>query len=478
MTDDTAGPRDAGMSRSLTWFDGFSIALGVPVLVVMSVGSIVVLTGTLSPLIWLISVTVGMLQSFIWAEMASHFPQKSGGHSLYGSEAWRRYNRFIPPLDIWGNWFAWSPVLAISGLLIGGYVQRLWLPWMDWQLGWGPFSISIATVIGAGVLLMIFWANHFVIKFSARLQLILGIFSLIPIAVLIIAALVLGKVDLDNLTPFTPVGASWLSWETVKQFAAGLFVAAWSAYAFETTVCYTAEFRNPAKDAPKAILTAGAVNLIFYILFPFVLLGVVGVATVAKDPATALAPLAEIVFGPFSWVLIILLIIALVLIMNTAMLGSARTIYQAAADGYTLKAFHHLTKRRIPGRGMGFDVGVNLLLMLLGTPIYILAASTVGYMVTNIIDLTGGWLLRRDAGKLRGPYRTPKLFIHLALVMAALNFVLLFLGGPSWGWGAMGLGWAIVLFSIPIYLYRRWTDRRTMTTSPATGVLQERSENV
>jgi amino acid transporter len=71
-----------GLARTLNWFDGFSIALGVPALLLFSVGSIVVLTGTLSPLIWIVSVSMGLLQAFIFAEMAGLFPRKSGGHSL------------------------------------------------------------------------------------------------------------------------------------------------------------------------------------------------------------------------------------------------------------------------------------------------------------------------------------------------------------------------------------------------------------
>jgi hypothetical protein len=47
-----------------------------------------VLTGTLSPLIWIISVSIGLLQAFVFAEMAGLFPRKPGGHSLSGSRRW------------------------------------------------------------------------------------------------------------------------------------------------------------------------------------------------------------------------------------------------------------------------------------------------------------------------------------------------------------------------------------------------------
>ena len=449
-----------GLARTLTWFDGFSIALGVPALLLFSVGSIVVLTGTLSPLIWIVSVSIGLLQAFIFAEMASLFPRKSGGHSLYGAEAWRRVNRFLPPMTVWGNWFARSPVLALGSLLIGSYVTTQWFPSQDWEVEFGPFSITFGTLVGAGVLLAIFWVNHFSIKYSARVQQVLGVISLLPIALLLIVPVFEGHVDMANLTPIEPIGGDWWSWDTLTTIAAGLFVAAWSAYAFETTICYTAEYRNPGKDAPRAIIAAGLLNLVFYGLGPIVLLGAVGTERIAEDPSVAFAPLAEDTFGAGADVVIALLIIAFILIINTAILGSARTLYQASADGYTVRGLQKLSKRQVPVRAMGFDVVFNLFLMLLGNPVAILAASTVGYMVTNVLDLIGGRMLRKHTEGIEAPYRAPNAIMALAIPFAALNFVLLFLGGPSWGWDAVGLGWAIVLVSIPVYLYRHWSDAR------------------
>jgi hypothetical protein len=98
------GQRRGGLRvcEDLELVDGFSIALGVPALLLVSVGSIVLLTATLSPLIWIVSVPVGLLQAFIFAEMAGLFPRKSGGHSLCGAEAWRRVNRFLPPITVDG----------------------------------------------------------------------------------------------------------------------------------------------------------------------------------------------------------------------------------------------------------------------------------------------------------------------------------------------------------------------------------------
>ena len=51
------------------------------------------------------------------AEIAGLFPNKSGGASVYGATAWLRYSKFIAPLSVWCNWFAWSPVQATGSAL-------------------------------------------------------------------------------------------------------------------------------------------------------------------------------------------------------------------------------------------------------------------------------------------------------------------------------------------------------------------------
>src|SRR5262249_9169627 len=104
-----------------------------------------------------------------------------------------------------------------------------------------------------------------------------------------------------------------------------------------------------------------------------------------------------------------------------------------------------------PLKAMGFDVVFNLFLMMLGNPIYILAASTVGYMIFNVLNLVAGYLLRKDAPAAPRPYRAPVVMIRLGVVLAAVNLVLLFVGAPSWGWKYVGLGWLIVLAGIVIY---------------------------
>lgn len=44
--------------------------------------------------IWAVSMLMGFIQSFTYAEIAGLFPSKSGGASVYGAAAWLKYGKF------------------------------------------------------------------------------------------------------------------------------------------------------------------------------------------------------------------------------------------------------------------------------------------------------------------------------------------------------------------------------------------------
>jgi amino acid transporter len=116
------------MVRALSWQGAFWVAAGVPPLVLFSIGGIAGTTGQLAFLVWMISMVMGFLQSFTYAEMAGMFGNKSGGTSVYGATAWLRYGKLIAPLSVWCNWFAWSPVLSLGCAIAAGYILNALFP--------------------------------------------------------------------------------------------------------------------------------------------------------------------------------------------------------------------------------------------------------------------------------------------------------------------------------------------------------------
>lgn len=116
------------MVRALDWRGAFWVAAGVPPLVLFSIGGIAGTTGKLAFVVWIISMVMGFLQSFTYAEMAGMFGNKSGGTSVYGATAWLRYSKLIAPLSVWCNWFAWSPVLSLGCAIAAGYILNALFP--------------------------------------------------------------------------------------------------------------------------------------------------------------------------------------------------------------------------------------------------------------------------------------------------------------------------------------------------------------
>lgn len=119
---------DGQLQRSISWTGAFWVASGVPPLVLFSIGGIAGTTGTPAFAIWTMSMLMGFIQSFVYAEMAGLFPNKSGGSSAYGAAAWIRYARPVSPLLVWCNWIAWTPVLSLGCTIAAAYILNALVP--------------------------------------------------------------------------------------------------------------------------------------------------------------------------------------------------------------------------------------------------------------------------------------------------------------------------------------------------------------
>src|SRR5579872_7209143 len=119
------GAHTGQLERGIDWTGAFWVASGVPPLVLFSIGQVASYVGNLSWLVWTASIAMGFVQSFTYAEIAGLFPNKSGGAAVYGAIAWVRYGKLIAPVNVWCNWFAWAPVLALGSGLAASYLLTL-----------------------------------------------------------------------------------------------------------------------------------------------------------------------------------------------------------------------------------------------------------------------------------------------------------------------------------------------------------------
>ncbi|MDX6302499.1 MAG: hypothetical protein QOF53_3713 [Nocardioidaceae bacterium] len=467
---------DGGMKRSIGWSGGFWIASGVPALVLFSIGSIAAGVGTISPLVWTVSVLLALMQSFVFAEIAGLFPEKSGGTSVFGAMAWAPYSKFVAPISVWCNWLAWSPVLTIGSGLAAGYLLTALFPadaaintWsvrlLDLGLLKGGLELrfNATFLIAAGLLLLVFALQHGGILRAARVQTVVGLAVLIPLLIVGVVPVLTGDVVSTNFTPFVPLNGAWdLNGFTL--IAGGLFLAAWSAYAFETAICYTSEFKDPGRDTPKAIFSAGLLCLVAYTVVPFTFQGALGVKRLSTPGIVngngVGAAMAQMVGrgAVLGNLLIVMLILALLLTIMTTMAGSSRTLYQGSKDGWLPRYLGRTNRNGAPTRAMWTDLVFNLVLLLMSDYIFVLAASTVCYMVFNFLNLNAGWIHRIDRAHAPRPWRAPTVMIRVGAVLAFFNALLLGWGVGVWGSGALATGLVAVALIVPVFCYRHFVQ--------------------
>ncbi len=432
------------LRRSIDWKGAFWVASGVPALVLFSIGQVAGAVGKLSFLIWSLSIMMGFIQSFTYAEIAGLFPNKSGGASIYGAAAWVRYSKVVAPLSVWCNWFAWSPVLSLGCSIAAAYVLTAVSPihdFRDWTLftqtiGPVTFSFNAAFFVGAAFMFITFAIQHRGIGGTANIQKYIGLLVMVPLVIVGVVPILNGHVDYSNFMHLVPPVANGAaepgSWNLSGWTLAlgGMFLAAWSTYAFETAVCYTSEFRNPGSDTFKAIFYSGVLCIALFVLVPFTFQGV---------------------------------LVALLLSIMMAMAGSSRTLYQGSVDGWLPRYLSGVNSHGAPTRAMWTDLIFNLVVLSIacgGGPsfLFILAISNCGYMIFNFLNLNAGWIHRIDSGDIVRPYRAPTWLLALGGIFAFMNAIFMGAGAKVWNPWALGAGALAAALILPVFCYRHYVQ--------------------
>ncbi|WP_440590375.1 APC family permease [Mycolicibacterium mageritense] len=256
------------LKRSIDWKQGLAIALGVPLLILPSLGYLPTYVSAAAIVIWGLSVVQGFFQNTAYAELATTFPETSGlpgfvQHVFRTGNYEGRYDKgkLLGGFCAWFYGLAWSSVLAIFSILIGSYLYGLFpalaATFTEYQLS---LLSGLVIFVGLGVV------NWFGLKDGAILGYVLAAVSLIPLAVLTVAPFATGHVDLANITGnWMPADWSWDMHHILILF--GIFaIAQWSACGWETAAIYGPEYKEPSRDVPKALYACGIICFFAYVL--------------------------------------------------------------------------------------------------------------------------------------------------------------------------------------------------------------------
>ena len=472
-----AAVEERQLLKALHWYDGFVIALCNPGFLIASLGFTLATVGVLgSVILWGIAATVGLLQNWIYSESAAMFPDKPGGIGLYAHEGWRSRFNLVGPIAAFGYWIGWSVVLAIFGNLIGSLVVAEWFADSADRVYFTTFfgvDITLANLIGVGMVLMVWLFNIFGVKPSLSVGYVTGALLMIPLVVLMVLPYFTGAWSSSNITfedvasggEFSLLGIS-LMW---------LFIMCWSAYGIEICASFAPEYHDPKRDTALALRSSAIFSLAVYILLPLGVGGVVG--TAGDSGAYYVTAFNDVVGDTFATFAVICLLASLILSMNSATADGGRALYGIARDDMTIKWLYHLNRFHVPARGMTVDmvVNVSLILLLGASNLAILYMSNIGYVLAHVFALSGFILLRRDRPDWPRPIKVGGVWVGIAWLCAIYNLILViwgvtqaglaafvgfyeFAGAPLW----IGIG--VLVTAVLLFFYRRAVQDRAKIT--------------
>jgi amino acid transporter len=461
----TAEVEEQSLLKAMSWWDGFVVSLANPGFLIAALGASVGVLGTTGAVVlWSISICLGALQNNIHAELATMFPNKSGGIALYAHEAWRKYFTLMGPLASFGYWIGWSVVLSINGLVVGTLIQAEFFESSTWAENVGTFDFNLPIVLGIGAIILVWLFNIYGVRPAVWFGYVTGALLCIPAAVLMFLPYLTGDWESSNMT--WEIGANGglalaLTW---------LYFMCWSSYGIEVVATFAPEFKDTQRDTAKALRVAALFSMAVYVLLPLGVGGTLGTGTIAED-ATFIAFYTQafdaIVGSALGTVMILCIIAGLLLSMNTATMDGSRALYGISRDGMTIRQLGTLNRFRVPGLAMTVDAILNIFLIsAFAGVLEILAVSNIGYVLATCAALSGFLLLRKDRPNWPRPVRLPNYWVPIAAVLLAINFTFLVVGGFLYSGGFLGIegygyGWdktrtglLVLLVAVGLYIYR------------------------
>jgi amino acid transporter len=345
-----------------------------------------------------------LLLVLCFAEAGSLF-DRAGGAYVYTRAAFGDFAGFEV------GWMTWiARVASVSGLSVF-FARAVGFLWEGARSGAGKWTTIL---LGLAVLTAI---NVRGVKFGARAAVLLTWGKVLPLAV------------------FVAVGVFFVKWGRVLPVPAPASENFWKAallvlfaYAgFENTAAPAAEFRNPRRDVPFALVVMIALVTVIYTTVQLVAIGTVD--SLGASP-TPLADAARQMMGPLGGFLLTLGAALSVLgTNNNTILSGPRYLYALAESGAFPEVFAKVhPKYRTPHVAILTQSGIAAALMLTGTAEQLAELSVVARLATYIGTAAAVPVLRRKMAARERAIRLPG---GVLIPAAALAICLVFLSSAT-----------------------------------------------
>lgn len=398
----TSQENSAVFRREIGVFGGVSIIGGIMVgSGIFYLGSYVLMrTGMsmgLALLCWVIGGMISLLGGLCFAELGASRPV-SGGMTVYLNEA---YHPIVGFLCGFSSWLISGPgSIAAVAIALPTTLKAYF------ALGDGAIKgIAIALIIG----LTIF--NYFGIKMGSILQNISMVAKLIPIAIIMVMALIFGQ-ESPSLSLTVPGAAGGTSFSAMIGMIAFATVATLWAYEGWTNLNTVAEeIKNPKKNLPLAIIIAIGGITVLYTLFNYSIYRALPYETIVNmieggDYYLGTA-VAKAMLGNIGGSLVIVgMVISMFGSLNGMIIAFPRTYYAMAKEGHFFKAYKYIhPKYKIPTVSLIGQAVISIILVMFRNLDQLTSMVVFIGMFFNVLVVGAVYIYRKKFPSLERPYK-------------------------------------------------------------------------
>lgn len=396
---------------------------------------------------------VGLLLSWMatpgWTELILMYPNRVGGIAATCAEAFRPYSPILANLTGVCYWWGWVPTCGLTALLASSALVQWYLP------GWS------VPMLATGIVLFFTAVNLCGVKWVMRLAMPIATVAASLAFLSAVIPMFSGSVDWQQAFTFslTVPFDGWFG--QVTSVMAGLYLIGFAAPAFEQAACHVGETIDPQKNVPRAMFASAGLASLYFIFLPVIWLGTIGPEPLGKELALELGPtFAPLLAGSAKAAAIWFMIFNMLHGTIAPLAGAARTLAQLSEDGLLPESLSRRSRTDAPWVATLFTATMAIIFLLIGDPLWLIAAANLTYLIGIALPSVAVWLLRHNEPGMIRPYRAPDFMILLGLGAAAVWGLTVVLGFQQFGLPTVLIGLGFAYSGSVLYAWRKFVDRR------------------
>lgn len=422
--------KELGLFEAITIVIGMVIGSGIffkPAIVFRNAGS-----PSLGILAWIVGGIITIASGLTISEIAAAIP-KTGGVFIYLKELYG---------EKWAFLFGWVQTIVY----VPGSVAALAIILATQVTDFIPLTASEQKLLAILFLIFLMLLNIVSTKLGSKIQGIVTVAKLLPIAIIIILGFTKGEVQALSGAATGNVSAAG--------FGAAILGTLWAYDGWVAVGNMAGELKNPKKHLPKAIILGLSSTIIVYALINLALIKIIPAEKLIKSAKPA-SDAAIVLFGSSGAKFISIgIFISIFGALNGYMMTGARVPFAMAQD--KLLPFDNFFKKisprfATPANAFIFEVFLACLYVLSGS--FDMLTDLVMFVLWIFFTMTvaGIFILRNKFKDIERPYKVPlypivpligilgSLYIIISTLVSNLSYAI--------------YGTVITLLGLPVYYY-------------------------